>query len=177
MPKTDEDLYQRLNELGIDYRTVEHEAVYTVEEAKAHRDQLPGGHTKNLFLRDKKKNIWLATIEEDCPINLKQLRHVLGASGNLSFGNAELLMEVLGVIPGSVTAFSVINDSEKRVNMVLDTALMEEEFINGHPLRNDRTTAVTPKALVDFLKAEGYAPQMIDFKALAEELAVEAAAE
>ncbi|MTI09390.1 prolyl-tRNA synthetase associated domain-containing protein [Curvivirga aplysinae] len=177
MPKTDQELYARLDALGINYRTVEHEAAFTVEESKSHRDDLPGGHTKNLFLRDKKKNLWLATVDEDCPINLKQLRHVLGASGNLSFGNADLLMEVLGVIPGSVTAFSVINDTEKRVRMVLDTALMEEELINGHPLRNDRTTAVTPSALMTFLKAEGYDPMMVDFKALADEIATQEAAD
>ncbi len=167
MSKTEDDLYARLDELNITHRTVSHEAAFTVEESKGHRDDLPGGHTKNLFLRDKKKNIWLATVDEDCPINLKQLKKVFGASGNLSFGSADLLMEVLGVIPGSVTAFAVINDTDKRVNVVLDTGLMAEEIVNGHPLRNDKTTAVTSNDLVKFLKAEGYDPMLLDFKALA----------
>jgi len=176
MAKSEAELYARLDELGIEYRTVEHEPVFTVEEAKAHRDELPGSHTKNLFLRDKKKNFWLATVDEDCPVNLKQLKKVLGASGSLSFGNADMLMEVLGVIPGAVTAFSVINDTENRIKMVLDTSLVEQGIINGHPLRNDKTTAVSSDDLVAFLKAEGYDPLMIDFGALAEELAKEQAA-
>lgn len=170
MASTENDLYARLDELGITHRTVEHEAAFTVEESKAHRDQLPGGHTKNLFLRDKKKNIWLVTLDEDCPINLKQLKKTLGASGNLSFGSADLLMEVLGVIPGSVTAFAVLNDESQRVTMVLDTGLMANDIVNSHPLRNDKTTAIKSDDLMKFLNAEGYEPIMIDFAALAKEL-------
>ncbi|MDX1739071.1 MAG: YbaK/EbsC family protein [Alphaproteobacteria bacterium] len=169
MAKGEKELFERLNELGIEHETLSHEPVFTVEESQALRDNLPGGHTKNLFLRDKKKNLWLATIEENQPVNLKQLKKVLGASGNLSFGNADLLMEVLGVIPGAVTAFSVINDTEKRITMVLDKALLDQELVNGHPLRNDKTTAVKSSDLLTFLQAEGYDPLILDFELLAKE--------
>lgn len=171
MAKTENDLYARLDALDIVHHTVEHEAAFTVEESKAHRDQLPGGHTKNLFLRDKKKNIWLATVDEDCPLNLKQLKKTLGASGNLSFGSADLLMDILGVIPGSVTAFAVLNDAARRVTMVLDTGLLANDVINSHPLRNDKTTAIKSGDMVKFLNAEGYDPILLDFRTLANELA------
>lgn len=167
MTKTDEDLYERLDALGIPYRTTEHAAVFTVEESQAECGAIPGAHIKNLFLRDKKKRLWLATVLDHRRIDLKALKRALGAQGSLSFGDAALLMEVLGVIPGAVTPFGIINDTEKRVAMVLDAGLFEQEIVNAHPLRNDRTTSLKGTDLEAFLKAEGYAPIILDFAELA----------
>ena len=159
----DTGLFARLDELGLSHRTVEHPALYTVEQSRELRGDLPGAHIKNLFLRDKKRRMWLVTVLESREMDLKSLRHRIGAQGNLSFGNAELLMERLGVIPGAVTPFSVINDREGAVTMVLDKALLEIDPVNAHPLRNDRTTAIAPGDLLRFLEAEGHAPLILDF--------------
>jgi Ala-tRNA(Pro) deacylase len=162
-PFDDTALFARLDELGLRHRTVEHPALYTVEQSRELRGDLPGAHIKNLFLRDKKRRMWLVTVLEDREMDLKALRHRIGAQGNLSFGNADLLMEHLGVIPGAVTPFAVINDRAGNVAMVLDRALLEIDPVNAHPLRNDRTTAIAPGDLVRFLEAEGHAPLVLDF--------------
>ena len=161
--KTDVDLYSRLEALGIDYTTHEHEAVFTVEESQKLCGSLPGAHVKNLFLRDKKKRIWLATVQEDNAVDLKALKRRLGASGSLSFGSAELLMDTLGVIPGAVTPFGLLNDAERKVTMILDATLLAADVVNAHPLRNDRTTTVSADDLLAYIKAEGYEPLIIDF--------------
>ena len=163
----DQDLFARLKELGIAHETVSHQAVFTVEEAQAVRGDSNGAHIKNLFLRDKKKNLFLVTALETSPVDLKQLRHMIGASGNLSFGNAELLMEVLGVVPGSVSPLCIFNDAGRRVHLVLDKAVLDHETVHAHPLRNDMTTALGSQDLLAFLKAEGYEPQIVDFAAAA----------
>lgn len=162
-PFDDAALFARLDELGLGHRTVEHPALYTVEQSRELRGDLPGAHIKNLFLRDKKRRMWLVTVLEDREMDLKALRQRIGAQGNLSFGNADLLMEHLGVIPGAVTPFAVINDRAGNVTMVLDKALLEIDPVNAHPLRNDRTTAIAPGDLVRFLEAEGHAPMVLDF--------------
>ena len=156
-------LFQRLDALGIDHTTHRHPPVFTVEEAKALRGTLPGAHVKNLFLRDKKKRIWLVTALEEREIDLKALKRRLGAQGSLSFGTAELLLDVLGVQPGSVTPFGILNDTTKRATVILDKGALETGPVNAHPLRNDMTTAVAPDGLLRFLEAEGHAPEIIDF--------------
>lgn len=165
MAKNDIDLYARLTEIGVAWTTTEHEAVFTVEESRALRGRLEGAHIKNLFLRDRKKRLWLCTVLEDRDVDLKALRKRLGAQGSLSFGAPDLLMEVLGVIPGAVTPFGVINDVERRVTVVLDDGLFVDDLVNAHPLRNDRTTTVSGADLSRFLAAEGYTPLRIDFGA------------
>ena len=155
----------RLDELGIASKTVDHEAVFTVDEAKALRGELPGGHIKNLFLRNKKEEMWLVVVEEDKRIDLKALPKVIG-SGRLSFGRPELMEEVLGVTPGSVTAFALINDTGHRVRFVLDEALMAHELVNFHPLSNDATTAVSSADFRKFLAALGIEPLLVDFTAI-----------
>lgn len=162
-PHDDKSLLARLDSLGIRHRTVEHPPLYTVEQSRELRGELPGAHIKNLFLRDKKRRMWLVTVLEHREIDLKDLRQRIGAQGNLSFGSAELLMRHLGVVPGAVTPFAVINDREGLVTMVLDRALLAVDPVNAHPLRNDRTTAVAPGELVRFLEAEGHAPVILDF--------------
>lgn len=162
-PFDDAGLFARLDELGLTHKTVGHEALYTVEQSRALRGDLDGAHIKNLFLRDKKRRMWLVTVLENREMDLKALRHRIGAQGNLSFGNADLLMQHLGVIPGAVTPFSVINDRNGAVTMVLDKALTEFDPVNAHPLRNDRTTAISPDDLVAFLQAENHAPLVLNF--------------
>lgn len=159
---TQETLLARLSDLGISGRTVSHPPVYTVEEAKAHRDDLPGGHTKNLFLKDKKGRMFLVTADEDRDIDLKSLRDKLGCKP-LSFASAERLMTYLGVEPGSVTPLAVVNDSEGAVTMALDRSLLAHPWINVHPLVNTATTALVPTDLVRFLEICGHPPLMIDF--------------
>jgi Ala-tRNA(Pro) deacylase len=165
MALTDEDLYERLKALGVDWETTEHAAVFTVEESQALCGDIDGIHIKNLFLRDKKKRLWLCTVREDRDIDLKALRKRLGAQGTLSFGAPDLLMEVLGVIPGAVTPFGIINDVDRRVTVVLDEGLFDHGLVNAHPLRNDRTTTLSGADLVRFVEAEGYEPLRIDFGA------------
>ena len=164
-PATPADLFARLETLGIEANTVEHPPVFTVEEAKALRGELPGAHIKNLFLRNKKGAMWLVTCLEDREIDLKRLAGVLGA-GRFSFGSAGRLMQFLGVAPGAVSPFAVINDSGRSVQAVLDTALLDRGPVNGHPLVNTMTTAIAPQDLVRFFEAEGHAPQLLDFDAI-----------
>ena len=160
MPKTPDQLFAALDALGIEHRTVKHPPVFTVEQARALRGELPGGHTKNLFLRDKKGALYLVVAEEDAEIELKGLHRLLGASGRFSFGSADLLREVLGVEPGAVTPFGAINDTEGRVTVVLDAAMMEHATLNYHPLVNAMTTSIARDDLVKFLKSTGHEPRI-----------------
>ena len=160
MPATEEDLFARLSELGIETETVRHPAVFTVEESKALRGDLPGGHTKNLFLKDKKGALWLVVALEDRAVDMKDLRRRIG-SAQLSFGRPELLKEVLGIDPGSVTPFAVINDTENRVNVVLDAEMMSFQALNFHPLTNTATTSVTPEGLAAFIRSCGHEPAVV----------------
>ncbi len=159
-PATTEDLLGMLDGLGIVTETHSHAAVFTVEESKALRGELPGGHCKNLFLKDKKGALWLVVCSEDRPIDMKGLRHLIGSS-HLSFGKPDLLMDVLGVTPGSVTPFALINDSDLRVNVVLDADMMAASVLNYHPLTNGMTTAIRPIDLLAFIAACGHAPAQV----------------
>ena len=155
-----DQLLLRLRELGIDAATHQHPAVFTVEEAQKHCSHLPGGHCKNLFLRDKKKRNWLIVTLNDTQIDLRSLGRQLGA-GNFNFASPERLMEFLGVIPGSVTPLALINDSEQQVNVVLDKALFGFDLLNFHPLVNNATTAITPDDLLKFIRACGHQPKIV----------------
>ena len=161
-PATAKELLDRLAELGLKTKTVEHPAVFTVEEAKSHRGELPGCHTKNLFLRDKKGVMWLVVCLEDRKVDLKALSEWLG-SGRLSFGSAQRLMEYLGVIPGAVTPFAVINDRAGCVRLALDRKVMEHQPLNFHPLNNAMTTSISANDLLTFLEVEEHVPLLIDF--------------
>ena len=160
VPLTDSDLFARLDALGIAHKTQSHAPVFTVEEAKALRGEIVGGHTKNLFLKDKKDGLWLVVAREHLAIDLTALSKQLGVP-RFSFGAAELLIETLGVPPGSVTPFSVINDSACRVQAVLDEGMLALDPLNFHPLRNDRTTAISPDDLLRFLRATEHEPLIL----------------
>ncbi|MHA1564331.1 MAG: prolyl-tRNA synthetase associated domain-containing protein [Alphaproteobacteria bacterium] len=163
----EQPIVTRLAALGIQYVMHRHPALHTVAESKQLRGSLPGGHIKNLFLRDKKRTCWLVTILEDRQVDLKLLRTVLGARGNLSFGNPDLLKEVLGVDPGAVTPFAVINDPGQRVELVLDQDLLALSPINAHPLHNQATTAIAAADLLRFIRDCGHEPRILDFANLA----------
>lgn len=160
-PKTDKDLFQFLDGLGIAHSTREHAPVFTVAESVALRDEIPGGHTKNLFVKDKKDNYFLMTVEEHATVDLKTVHTIIGASSRVSFGRPEKLMEYLGVIPGAVTAFGVINDTGRQVKIIIDADLMAYDTINGHPLRNDATTSIGSKDLLRFIEATGHEPLVL----------------
>ncbi len=159
--KTDQALFEHLDALGIVYSTKNHPAVFTVTESQSLRDEIPGGHTKNLFLKDKKDNFFLVTVEEDAQVDLKSIHTIIGARGRVSFGKPDRLMAYLGVVPGSVTAFGAINDTDGRVKVVLDAALMKHDIINAHPLRNDATTSIRRDDLLRFLESTGHEPLIV----------------
>ena len=160
MPASREDLFERFKSLGIETRTLAHEPVFTVEQARLVHDDMPGGHCKNLFCKDEKGVLWLIVALEDAVINLKAAPAKIG-SKRLTFGKPELLMEVLGVEPGSVTPFGLINDREVRVNVILDEAMMKLSPLNYHPLRNNETTAISADDLVTFIRSCGHAPRVV----------------
>ena len=161
LPATPDDLFAALDRLGIAHPTVNHPPLFTVEQSRSLRGAIAGGHTKNLFLRDKKGALFLVTALEDAAIQLKSLHRRLGATGRFSFGSADLMMETLGVAPGAVTPFGAINDTAQRVTVVLDVALMEHAVINAHPLTNTMTTSIARDDLVKFLKSTGHPPRIV----------------
>ena len=161
MPATPEDLFARLAALGIETETHRHPPLFTVEESKALRGELPGGHCKSLFLKAKNDSLWLVVAPEDAPVDLKRLAKALGV-GTLSFGRPELLWELLGVTPGSVTPFALINDRARRVNVLLDAEMMRETLLNYHPLTNEATTAIAAADLLRFIEACGHAPRILE---------------
>ena len=158
-------LFDFLDAQGIAHRTLEHEPVFRVEEGQEIKAKLPGGHTKNLFLKDDRGALWLVSALGETRINLKALPRVID-SGRLSFGSAELMEQTLGVTPGSVTAFALINDKDRRVRFVADKALMEADPVNFHPLTNAATTAVSKAGFLAFLQALGVRPKVVDFSRL-----------
>ena len=160
MPATPADLFVFLDRLGIAHQTIAHPPLFTVEQSRALRGQIPGGHTKNLFLKDKKDALYLVVALEDAAIDLKSLHRRLDASGRFSFGSADLLRATLGVEPGAVTPFAAINDTDRRVSVVLDAAMMTHETLNYHPLDNAMTTSIARQGLVTFLEATGHPPRI-----------------
>jgi Ala-tRNA(Pro) deacylase len=160
-PLTPDDLFRRLDALGIAHRTYAHPPVFTVAEAVALRGQLPGGHCKSLFLNDKKDGLWLVVALEERRVDLKRLAAQLAAP-RFSFGSADLLYQALGVRPGSVTPFALANDRERRIRVVLDREMLGYDPLNYHPLENDRTTAIAPGDLLRFIAACGHEPIILD---------------
>lgn len=142
--------------------THDHPPVFRVEEGHEIKAAMPGAHTKNLFLKDKKQRLWLISTRQDTVIDLKTAHRLMGAD-RLSFGNEALLYETLGVRPGSVTAFGLINDADQRVSFVLDRRLAEAEIVNFHPLTNTATTAMSQSDFRRFLTLTDHEPLIVDF--------------
>lgn len=164
MPATEQDLYARLDALGIAHHTTRHRPVFTVEEGADLKAKMPGGHSKNLFLKDKKGALFLLSALGDSQIDLNRVSKLIGA-GRFSFGSAELLMRHLGVTPGSVTLFALINDGAHRVRVILDEGFFAHALVNFHPLTNEATTAIAPADMLAFLAATGHAPIRLAFSA------------
>lgn len=160
-PLSPEGLLAFLGALGIRVEVHEHPPLHTVEESRALRGLMPGGHTKNLFLKDRKGGLWLVVALEDTAVDLKRLEKRIG-SARLSFARPELLWEVLGVRPGSVTPFALANDRDRRVRLVLERAMLDHDLLNYHPLTNDRTAAIPKADLMRFFAATGHEPLTVD---------------
>lgn len=161
VPTTPQMLFHILDDLKIEYKTTQHPPAFTVAEGNKHWGNIPGVHCKNLFLKDAKGKLWLIVAPANAHINLKTLPQRIG-SKRLSFGNENLLFDVLGIHPGSVTPFSVINDKENKVSVVLDKSMMQSNFINYHPLENTATTTLTPEGLKTFLRYCKHDFQIVD---------------
>ena len=160
------DLMALLERIGAETETVEHPAVFRVEDGEDLKRAIPGAHTKNLFLKDARDQLWLISAEGHATIDLKRLHRVIG-SARLSFGRAELMQESLGVAPGSVTAFGLVNDRDRRVRFVLDRTLAEAPRLNFHPLENTATTTISQAGFRRFLAMLGVEPLVVDFAAMA----------
>ena len=162
MPASPDDLIAYLAALGVETETVDHPPLFTVEDSRTLRGDIPGGHTKNLFVKDKKGRLFLLVLGEETVVDLKRVHETISAQGRVSFGSAELLEEVWGVKPGAVTPFGAINDKAGRVSVVLDQAMMRHERLNFHPLVNTRTTGLKSADLIKFLRATGHEPLIAD---------------
>ena len=169
MPLSTQDLLNTLSDLNIKTTTHEHEAVFTVEESSKIKQEIPGGHTKNLFLKDKKGNYFLIVAEGSAQIKLNSVHGLIGAKGRVSFGKAEDLMELLGVMPGSVTAFAPINDIQNKVRVIIDKALLRYDLINCHPLTNEMTTTISKEDLLRFLSHINHEPQIVQVSDIGED--------
>jgi len=171
-PATEADLYAHLDAIGVAHRTTRHRPVFTVEEGADLKARMPGGHSKNLFLKDKKGALFLLCALGDTRIDLNAVSKLIGA-GRFSFGSAELLKRHLGVEPGSVTLFALINDPERRVTLMLDEGLFEHDPVNFHPLRNDATTAIGPDGMLKFVRSLGREPIRLRFDAAGQPARIE----
>jgi Ala-tRNA(Pro) deacylase len=159
-PASRQALFALLDQLGIASTTVEHEAMFTVEQSSALRERLPGAHTKNLFLTDKDGRMVLVVAKDDTRVDLKTLAKRLGA-GRFSFGKGDQLQAVLGVPAGSVTPFALINASAADVEVIVDKALMDFSEVNCHPLENTATTRLATADLIRFIEVCGHAPRIL----------------
>jgi len=161
MSASEQELFALLDQLGIAHETTEHPPIFTAEEGHALAARIPGRACKNLFLKDKKGVLWLVVLPADKKADLNTLEKKLH-SARLSFGNPTLLGEVLGITPGSVTPFALINDNERRVTPVLDAEMMQAGLVNYHPLRNDASTTLQADDLLKFIAFFGYKPVILD---------------
>lgn len=165
MPASPDDLFAFLDKHGLAHETRWHEATFTVEEGRELKAEMPGGHTKNLFMKDKDGVIVLISAHAESELKLNQLHKLIGTR-RLSFGSAELMEECLGVTPGSVTGFSLMNDTSQRVRFIADAALMTFDTLNFHPLVNTATTAIPCEDFRKFVALTGHELTEIDFSAL-----------
>jgi Ala-tRNA(Pro) deacylase len=164
MMMTSDELLAYLERHEIQSITHEHPRVHTVDESRQLRGNIPGIHTKNLFLRDSKKTFFLVVADEAATVNLKDLHHKIGARGALSFGSPEMLLELLGVTPGSVSLLALVNDRDHKVVLAIDESLLAAETVNCHPLSNGRTTSLSGEGLLRFLSSTGHQHLRVSFE-------------
>jgi Ala-tRNA(Pro) deacylase len=162
MSKSPEELFAFLDRLGIRTTTRTHEPLFTVEQSQRLRGEIAGAHTKNLFVKDKKDGYFLLTVEEQASVDLKSVHHLIGAASRVSFGRPEALMDLLGVAPGAVTVFGALNDTGRRVRIVIDAELAAQPLINAHPLVNTATTTISSGDLMAFVEATGHDPIVLN---------------
>ncbi len=164
LPTTPAALMEKLSSLGIEFSTHHHVAVFTVAEAMAVERDITGAHCRNLFLRDKKKNNFLVVLRNETEVDIKKLQSLIGAD-KLSFGSADRLWEYLGVRPGSVCPYAIINDTGHEVKIILEKGMMEEARVNYHPLINTMTIGCAPNDLIKFIESTGHTPHIVDLSA------------
>jgi len=165
-PVTPQQLFAFLDQLGIAHSTVAHPPFFTAEDGRDWHDRIPGLPCKNLFLKDRKDNFWLAVMPCEKRADLNRLEKRLGAP-RLSFGKPDMLTETLGLTPGSVTPFGLLNDTQRRVTVILDSEMMASEMLNFHPLHNAASTTIASKDLLKFVESLGYKPRIADCGAAA----------
>lgn len=165
-----DNIMAHLDFVGVEYSLHHHIPVFTVAEAQAVSGAIPGAHCRNLFLRDKKEMMYLLTLRDHTPVDLKKLAGVLGVSGRLSFGSPERLWTYLGVKPGSVTPLAILNDTQGRVKLLLERGMLQEPLVNFHPLDNSMTVGMAPSALLKLLELEKIAYVALDMEPLAPEV-------
>lgn len=161
LPTSPEELFAHFDSIGIIYENFHHEPIFTVAEGEHLKKNIPGLHCRNLFLRDKKGTMFLVVAANETPVDLKKLQGMLDC-GRLSFGSPDRLWRVLGIRPGSVSPFTVINDTDHQVQVILDKIMMEAALVNYHPLDNARTTGLTPQDLLKFFDSTGHRPVIMD---------------
>ena len=163
LPTSSEDLLAKFEQLGISVDLHEHQAVFTVSESEKLKQDIPGLHCRNLFLRDKKKKMYLVVAANETAIDLKKLQPLIG-SDRLSFGSADRLWENLGVRPGSVCPFAIINDTDNNVQIVLDDKMMHADIVCYHPMENHLTVGLKPEDLLKFIKNCAHEALILDMK-------------
>jgi Ala-tRNA(Pro) deacylase len=161
-----QNLLDFMTNLQVSYQLYNHAPVFTVEESHKIDAGIPGTHTRNLFLRDKKETMFLVTLRHDTLLDLKKLSDLIGA-GRFSFGSPDRLWTYLGVKPGSVTPLSILNDTGKKVQLILEKGMMDTDLVNFHPLDNSMTVGMAPSELMTILEKEGIKPQIMDLSAAA----------
>lgn len=160
MAATPDDLFAFFDKLGIEHSTVEHPPFFTVDEGRPWHDKIPGLHCKNLFIKDRKGGIWLVVLPADKRADLARLEKLLSAP-RFSFARPEILQELMELTPGSVTPFGLINDTQRRITVVLDEEMLDSERVNFHPLHNAASTTLKSADLVRFVRALGYQPTIL----------------
>lgn len=162
MLTTKTEMLAHLDSLGLVTKTTDHPALFTVADSHEWHEKIPGAHAKNLFVKDKKSQIFLICALADSPLDLKRAHTAIGASGRLSFGTSEAMFALLGVKPGSVTPFGIVNDTEHKITVILEAALMAHDKVNFHPLENTATTTIASADLIAFLKSTGHEPKIVE---------------
>ncbi len=168
LPTSPEALFEYLDRLAVVYKIYDHDPIFTVEEGVHLKASIPGVHCRNLFLRDKKKQMFLVVAANKTKLDLKKLSDVIG-SKRVSFGSADRLWEYMGIRQGSVNPFCVLNDVDDRVTVILDADMMAAELVNYHPMDNAQTIGLSPADLLKFMAASGNEFSVVDLKPAAPE--------